>query len=201
MLQEAKKGEVAMESGGSSSDKPRDRQGDREEKGYDRDCMKAKELRQAYQKAREGNNQSGAKLYTCCFDKELLAILAGDLIPTPNSTMDTAEEPGSQAPAMTSKEEEVDETGNQGIQLCNESGPVFNATTVQPVPPVKHGLRVNLKIQAEKAQFEPDPKLIEVNGKPPINFSQSIKHKTYSPFEPSVGYDIVSQTLIRCKLA
>ncbi|EMP29796.1 hypothetical protein UY3_13079 [Chelonia mydas] len=41
-------------------------------------CAKTKELRQAYQKAREAIHHSGAVLKTCRFYKELHAILCGD---------------------------------------------------------------------------------------------------------------------------
>ncbi|EMP37446.1 hypothetical protein UY3_05355 [Chelonia mydas] len=81
-----------------------------QDKEYDRDqqrcCVKAKELRQAYQKAREANNRSGAKSETCSFYKEQQAIACGDLIPTPHTTMDSPEEPESQAPAMNTEEED-----------------------------------------------------------------------------------------------
>ncbi|EMP35927.1 Multidrug resistance-associated protein 9 [Chelonia mydas] len=72
----------------------------KQEKEYDRNHqqrhVKAKELWQAYQKAREANNQSG---------DELLAILGGDPITTPAAPVDTSEEHRSQAPAVNSEEE------------------------------------------------------------------------------------------------
>ncbi|EMP35444.1 Zinc finger and SCAN domain-containing protein 29 [Chelonia mydas] len=55
-----------------------------QEKGYDRDqqqChVKAKELREPYQKAKEANSRSGAKPQTCRFYKELHHILGIDTV-------------------------------------------------------------------------------------------------------------------------
>ncbi|XP_039358234.1 myb/SANT-like DNA-binding domain-containing protein 1 isoform X2 [Mauremys reevesii] len=71
------------------------------EKGYQRDLLqcrvKAKELRLAYQKAREANGHSGAALQTCPFYKELHAILCND--PTPKK--ESSEESESQGSARS----------------------------------------------------------------------------------------------------
>ncbi|EMP25585.1 hypothetical protein UY3_17341 [Chelonia mydas] len=80
-----------------------------QEKEYDRDqqqcLLKAKELHQAYQKAREDNSQSSAEPQTYCFFKELHG---GDPTTIPHTTVDTSEEPESQAPGVNSKSEEED---------------------------------------------------------------------------------------------
>ncbi|EMP42267.1 hypothetical protein UY3_00427 [Chelonia mydas] len=60
-----------------------------DEKGHNRDTQlchaKIKELRQAYQKAREANCRSGMALKTCRFYKELLTIVGGDPTSTAKS--------------------------------------------------------------------------------------------------------------------
>ncbi|EMP32849.1 Troponin I, fast skeletal muscle [Chelonia mydas] len=65
------------------------------EKGYTRDtlqcCVKIKELRQVYQKAREVNSRSGAEPHTCQFYDELHAILGSDPTSTPTSNVDTSQ--------------------------------------------------------------------------------------------------------------
>lgn len=67
------------------------------EKGYTKDtqqcCMKIKERWQAYQKTREANSHSGSAPQTCCFYKELHAILGGDPTTTPKRSVDTYQEP------------------------------------------------------------------------------------------------------------
>ncbi|XP_075769848.1 uncharacterized protein LOC142823165 [Pelodiscus sinensis] len=64
-----------------------------EEKGYDRDpqqCrVKIKELRQAYQKAKEANARAGAEPQTCRFYKELHAILDGEATSPAKHAVDT----------------------------------------------------------------------------------------------------------------
>nr|XP_008165363.1 uncharacterized protein LOC101937139 isoform X1 [Chrysemys picta bellii]XP_023961298.1 uncharacterized protein LOC101937139 isoform X1 [Chrysemys picta bellii] len=80
------------------------------EKGYQRDLLqcrvKAKELRLAYQKAREANGRSGAA-QTCPFYKELHAILCDD--PTPKSRLESSEESESQGTAGSGESELLDE--------------------------------------------------------------------------------------------
>ncbi|XP_050800572.1 uncharacterized protein LOC127046934 [Gopherus flavomarginatus] len=65
------------------------------ERGHDQDAVqcsvKVKELWNAYCKAREGDRRSGAAPMTCCFYKELDAILGGDPTANPTTTMDTSE--------------------------------------------------------------------------------------------------------------
>ncbi|XP_074823612.1 uncharacterized protein LOC141995947 [Natator depressus] len=66
---------------------------DMKDRGYNRDpqqCrVKLKELRQAYQKARESNGHSGSDPQTCCFYDELHAILGGAPTTTPPLYMDS----------------------------------------------------------------------------------------------------------------
>ncbi|EMP38910.1 hypothetical protein UY3_03867 [Chelonia mydas] len=104
--------------------------------------MKAKELRQAYQKAREANNQSSADLQTCHFYKELHSILSRDPTTTPNSTEDNSEDPESQAPTVNSKEEEVvdeEEEKEYGRPPAVQwARTCFDSTAIQPVLPVEH---------------------------------------------------------------
>ncbi|XP_065271625.1 zinc finger and SCAN domain containing 29 [Emys orbicularis] len=80
------------------------------EKGYQRDLLqcrvKAKELRLAYQKAREANGRSGAA-QTCPFYKELRAILCDDT--TPKSRLESSEESESQGTAGSGESELLDE--------------------------------------------------------------------------------------------
>lgn len=63
------------------------------EKGYEGDveqcCVKIKELKQAFQEAREANCHAGAAPKTCCFCKELDAILGGNPTSTTRSPVDT----------------------------------------------------------------------------------------------------------------
>ncbi|KAH1173614.1 hypothetical protein KIL84_017453, partial [Mauremys mutica] len=76
--------------------------------GHNRDeqlcCMKAKELRQARQWLREGNNKSGATLQTCHFCNKLHARLSVD--PPPHTTVDTLQEPDIDTSAVHNEEEE-----------------------------------------------------------------------------------------------
>ncbi|CAM5111982.1 unnamed protein product [Natator depressus] len=62
------------------------------ERGYYRDTeqcrTKIKELRQVYQKAREANGCSGSQLHTCCFYRELHAIMGRDNTTTRPLSMD-----------------------------------------------------------------------------------------------------------------
>ncbi|EMP37202.1 hypothetical protein UY3_05733 [Chelonia mydas] len=67
----------------------------------------------------------------------------------PTSTVDASEELKSQAPAMNSKEEEIDKGERQpGVQLHSEPGTVFDSTTIQPIPTVKD--RVSLSTPTER---------------------------------------------------
>ncbi|XP_074919502.1 uncharacterized protein LOC142046433 [Chelonoidis abingdonii] len=80
------------------------------ERGHDRDALqcrvKVKELRSAYCKACEGNQRSGAAPTTCCFYKELDAILGGDPTANPRTTKDTSEPGGG-----VEEEEETESKG------------------------------------------------------------------------------------------
>ncbi|EMP37871.1 Zinc finger and SCAN domain-containing protein 29 [Chelonia mydas] len=53
---------------------------------------KIKELRQAYQKAREVNRRSGSQPHTCRFYHELHAIMGSDATTTPPLSVDTCKE-------------------------------------------------------------------------------------------------------------
>ncbi|KAG6930939.1 hypothetical protein G0U57_002661 [Chelydra serpentina] len=79
---------------------------------FDRDqqqCrMKAKEPRQASQKAGEASHRSVAKPQICHFYKELHPILGIATTAIPHTNVDTTKDPESQASAMNSEEEEVD---------------------------------------------------------------------------------------------
>lgn len=110
-------------------------------KGYQRDpqpChVKVKDLRQAYQKAKEANSHSGAALQTCHFYTELHAILCDD----PRSHVDTLEE--SQATTGNTEEEVLDkkeeeENGRQGIHSPRQPGAVCNPRAIQPVAALQH---------------------------------------------------------------
>ncbi|EMP24951.1 Zinc finger and SCAN domain-containing protein 29 [Chelonia mydas] len=63
------------------------------ERGYSRDTeqcrTKIKDLRQAYQKAREANGCSGSQPQTCRFYHELHTIMGGDATTTPPLSVDT----------------------------------------------------------------------------------------------------------------
>ncbi|XP_073185238.1 V-set and transmembrane domain-containing protein 5 [Lepidochelys kempii] len=115
------------------------------QKGYNRDqhscCMKAKELHQAYQKAREANSQSGTKPQTCCFYKELHDKHRRDPTTTPQTTTDTSKETEPQAPGVNSKDEaEVEEAwliallprAQGGVSLLVPQ-PNINATVAQNI--------------------------------------------------------------------
>ncbi|EMP28457.1 hypothetical protein UY3_14439 [Chelonia mydas] len=69
--------------------------------------VKIKELKQAYQKAREANHCSGAGPKTCRFYKELYVILGSD--PTTKSPMDTSEGLEAAASGLNPDDEMVDE--------------------------------------------------------------------------------------------
>ncbi|XP_073213544.1 myb/SANT-like DNA-binding domain-containing protein 7 [Lepidochelys kempii] len=83
------------------------------ERGHGRDALKCrvkvKELWNAYRKAREANRCSGAAPATCCFYEEVDAILGGDPISTPRTTMDTSE------PSSTRQEKE-EKSWNEGAE-------------------------------------------------------------------------------------
>ncbi|EMP25394.1 Gamma-glutamyl hydrolase [Chelonia mydas] len=84
------------------------------ERGHDRDALqcriKVKELWNAYRKACEANHHSGAAPMTCCFYKELDAILGGDPTFTLSTTMDISE-------PSSSRQEEEEESGSEGAEV------------------------------------------------------------------------------------
>ncbi|EMP38284.1 hypothetical protein UY3_04493 [Chelonia mydas] len=63
------------------------------QRGYNRDTqqcqVKAKELRQAYQKTKEANGRSGSDPHMCRFYDQLHGILRGDPTTTPPLSVDT----------------------------------------------------------------------------------------------------------------
>ncbi|XP_039358232.1 zinc finger protein with KRAB and SCAN domains 2-like isoform X1 [Mauremys reevesii] len=81
------------------------------EKGYQRDLLqcrvKAKELRLAYQKAREANGHSGAALQTCPFYKELHAILCNDPTPKKESSEESESQGSGELELLDEEEEET----------------------------------------------------------------------------------------------
>ncbi|XP_043406603.1 trihelix transcription factor GTL2-like [Chelonia mydas] len=85
------------------------------ERGYSRGteqcCTKIKELRQAYQKAREPNGHSGSQSRTCCYYRELHAIMGSDATTTPPLSVDTCT--GGVAQSEEDEEEEEEEDSAQ----------------------------------------------------------------------------------------
>ncbi|XP_050806417.1 uncharacterized protein LOC127049545 [Gopherus flavomarginatus] len=83
------------------------------ERGLDRDALqcriKVKELRNAYDKAREANRRSGAVPATCHFYKEVDAILGGGPTCSLGTTIDPSE------PSATRQEEE-EQSGSEGAE-------------------------------------------------------------------------------------
>lgn len=83
--------------------------------GYDRDqykyCMKVEELWQPYQRAGEAKSQSGPKPQNCRFYNKLLTSLGEHFVSTPQTAVDTSEEPETQTPAMNREEDAGDITG------------------------------------------------------------------------------------------
>ncbi|XP_074807979.1 uncharacterized protein LOC141986861 isoform X2 [Natator depressus] len=86
------------------------------ERGHDRDALqcrvKVKELRNAHCKAHEANSRSGAVPTTCCFYKELNAILGADPTSTPRTTTDTSEH----NPTRREEEEEQQQSRSEGAE-------------------------------------------------------------------------------------
>ncbi|EMP23936.1 hypothetical protein UY3_19003 [Chelonia mydas] len=84
-----------------------------DEKGHERDMQqfhaKIKELRQAYQKAKEADHCSGAVPKTCHFYKELHAILSSDPTSTAKSPVDTWGRPEAAASRVNPGDEVMDE--------------------------------------------------------------------------------------------
>ncbi|XP_044840881.1 myb/SANT-like DNA-binding domain-containing protein 2 [Mauremys mutica] len=93
------------------------------ERGYSRDTeqcrTKIKELRQAYQKAREANGRSGSQPHTFRFYHELHAIMGGDATTTPPLSIDTCKRgvARSEEEETLEDEEEEEEEGVQMFQL------------------------------------------------------------------------------------
>ncbi|XP_074915989.1 uncharacterized protein LOC142045826 [Chelonoidis abingdonii] len=91
------------------------------ERGYSRDTeqcrTKIKELRQAYQKAREANGHSESQPHTCRFYHELHAIMGGDATTTPPLSMDTCKggvARSEEEESLEDEEEEEEEDSAQG---------------------------------------------------------------------------------------
>ncbi|EMP36182.1 Zinc finger and SCAN domain-containing protein 29 [Chelonia mydas] len=92
---------------------------------------KIKELRQAYQKARESNSHSGAVPKTCHFFKELNAILSGDPTSTVKRTMDTSAGLETANSRLNPKDREVelkdDVEHDRVIRWRSKSGPLIKS--------------------------------------------------------------------------
>ncbi|XP_032640492.1 uncharacterized protein LOC116827230 [Chelonoidis abingdonii] len=112
-------------------------------KGYQRDLLqcrvKAKELRLAYQKAREVNGRSGAALQTCPFYKELHAILCND--PTPKSRLEESESQGTAGSGaselLDEEEEETNKRQASGGSVVLGGQELF--VTPEPSSQLQHG--------------------------------------------------------------
>ncbi|XP_048721435.2 uncharacterized protein LOC125643196 [Caretta caretta] len=110
------------------------------ERGYSTDtelcCRKIKELRQAYQKAREENGRSGSQLHTCRFYRELHAVMGDDATTTPPLSMDTCKGgvARSEEDEFLEDEEEEDEDSAQaasGESIFPPSQELF--LTLEPI--------------------------------------------------------------------
>ncbi|EMP26330.1 Zinc finger and SCAN domain-containing protein 29 [Chelonia mydas] len=108
------------------------------EKGYTRDMqqchVKIKELWQAYQKIREANSHSGSAPQTCCFYKELHAILGGDPTTTPKGSVHTSQESWATSGNNEKDIVEEEENGRQpsGGSILPDSQELFK--TLKPIP-------------------------------------------------------------------
>ncbi|EMP36693.1 Zinc finger and SCAN domain-containing protein 29 [Chelonia mydas] len=93
------------------------------ERGYSRDteqcCTKIKELRQMYQKAREVNRCSGSQPHTCCFYRELHAIMEGDATTTPPLSMDTCKGGAARSEEKALLEDEEEEEKDDSAQMAS----------------------------------------------------------------------------------
>uniref|UniRef100_A0A452GFS7 Uncharacterized protein n=1 Tax=Gopherus agassizii TaxID=38772 RepID=A0A452GFS7_9SAUR len=95
---------------------------------YNRDqqqsCKKAKELHQGFHETKEVKNRSDTVSQTLCFYKEPHAILGRDPARTPQTTVDTLEEPKTLTATVNSEEKEGVQRRrqNKGFQQCHEPG-------------------------------------------------------------------------------
>ncbi|XP_074918133.1 uncharacterized protein LOC142047372 [Chelonoidis abingdonii] len=105
-------------------------------KGYSRDSfqcrIKVKELRQAYQKTREGNGRSGVAPKTCRFYAELHAIFGGLATSRPSLIVDSDDLISVSTVAEDSAEGEDQEEGHEGdiadttqLSITNSSQELF----------------------------------------------------------------------------
>ncbi|XP_053862785.1 uncharacterized protein LOC128824894 [Malaclemys terrapin pileata] len=96
------------------------------ERGHDQDALqckvKVKELRNAYRKAREANNCSGAAPTTCRFCKELDVILGGDPTSILSTTVDTSEPSSTRQEEEQSRSEcaEAEEGTPESLDACSQ---------------------------------------------------------------------------------
>ncbi|XP_044886686.1 uncharacterized protein LOC123377624 [Mauremys mutica] len=93
------------------------------ERGYSRDTeqchTKIKELRQAYQKAREVNRHSGSQPHTFRFYRELHAIMGGDATTTPPLSVDTCKGGVARSDEEESLEDEEEEEEENSAQTAS----------------------------------------------------------------------------------
>ncbi|EMP28490.1 hypothetical protein UY3_14409 [Chelonia mydas] len=113
--------------------------------------MKVKELRQAYQKAKEASSRSGSEPHTCHFNDQLHGILGGDPTTTPPLSMDTCKEGVScnMEEDFLDEEEEEEEEENAQQQAVNPfslAARTFSSPWSQYLPKAR-----SLTLKAEKA--------------------------------------------------
>uniref|UniRef100_A0A8C3IZ76 SCAN box domain-containing protein n=1 Tax=Chrysemys picta bellii TaxID=8478 RepID=A0A8C3IZ76_CHRPI len=103
------------------------------ERGYSRDTeqcrTKIKELRQAYQKAREVNGRSGSQPHTFHFYHELHAIMGGDATPTPPLSVYTCKGGVAQSEEdeLLEEEEDTDGEDEEGDEEDEAVNSAYNA--------------------------------------------------------------------------
>ncbi|XP_044884174.1 uncharacterized protein LOC123376314 [Mauremys mutica] len=125
------------------------------ERGHDRDALqcrvKVKELWNAYRKAYEANNRSGAAPATCHFYKELDAILEGDPTSTPSSTMDTSES------SSTRQEEEEEQSGSEGAEEVEDTPESLDACSQELFSNQEEGSQLRRPVLGERQTPEEVP--------------------------------------------
>ncbi|EMP34498.1 hypothetical protein UY3_08327 [Chelonia mydas] len=91
--------------------------------------MKIKELRQAYQKAKEANGRSGSEPQTSCFYDQLYTVLGtGDPTTTPPLSMDTCKV----AASCNTEEDFVNEEEEEYVQQA--TGKICSPQQLGPFP-------------------------------------------------------------------
>ncbi|XP_073206393.1 uncharacterized protein [Lepidochelys kempii] len=107
--------------------------------------VKVKELRNAYCKALEANNRSGAAPANCRFCKKLDAILGTDLTSTPSTTMDTSE------PSSTRREEEEEQqqSGSEGAEAEEDTPESLDACSQELFSSQEEGSQLRRPVLGE----------------------------------------------------